>query len=1125
MKRFLLFSFIIIVLSPFVLLPGEMTFKKLGEWGSGDYNHVVLKGEYAYCAASGGGLDIIDISNPASPIKVGNYETPGNALRVYVRGDYAYVADYQGGLQIIDISEPSKPVSVLPPNFVQFGEDTKDVCVRRDYAYVADSSRGLLIIDVSNPSTPFLKGKFDDFPSASVVFERDGYAYVGYLNIIRVIDVSNPAAPIMVGYYDMSGSYYYLENIYVTGNDAYVSCTNVYASAFFGSLVILDVSSPFVPVLVGKYPTAAQSSKYVNVNGNFAYLANGGGGVDIVNISNPASPSKTGSFDTPGTANCAAADGNHLYIADGERGLRALDISTPSAPVSKGIYNASGSIRGMFINGNYAYITKGFDSFNILDISKLDSPTLVGECELPFKPKKLYVEGRYAYVAYGELPPNEYYNFVGGILVLDISDPASPVLAATIETGDSTSDVYAGGNYLYAAGMNQGLYVLDISDLSNPKTISQFGNYGSVFSLHIQGKHAYALGMDFYLDNILMVFDISNPASLPLPGYLYGGDYSNFNSLIDVFSKGDYAYVAGYTGLHIVDVSDPASPSPSGHYKDIEALGVYVEGEHAYTATRDHGLSVIDVSNPTLPYLEGNYNEPGDGSDVFAKAPYIYLATGTAGKLIILEQSFSDQSPQVLLDRTNMRFNVTNAGIASGAQSFIVDNAGDGILNWSVSDDADWLHCSPASGTGSGEVVVSVDPAGLSGNSHNGTVTVSDPNAWNSPQTIVVTLNIYYEGMEGYDPFGQFDTPVDGSVVRGSVPVTGWTLDDIGVQSVQIFREEGDSLIYIGDAVFVEGARPDVALLNPTYPNNYNAGWGYMMFTNFLPNGGNGTFTLHAVATDLEGNQVTLGTRTITCDNANAVKPFGAIDTPMQGDSASGTQFANYGWALTPLPNTIPIDGSTIGVWVDGVLIGNPVYNLYREDIATLFSGYNNSGGAVGYFNLDTTQFANGVHIIHWTVTDDAGNAEGIGSRYFRVLNTAANRTQGTAMTSPPNDFTVDTVEPVGVIRGYEKDAEPGNLCPDGSGNIIIMVRELERLELHLPFPALSADHPGYLVVGDRLMPLPVGSTVDAARGVFSWQTGPGFVGKYHLRFFGKGPRGEMTAKDVMVHIIPKFLD
>jgi hypothetical protein len=72
---------------------------------------------------------------------------------------------------------------------------------------------------------------------------------------------------------------------------------------------------------------------------------------------------------------------------------------------------------------------------------------------------------------------------------------------------------------------------------------------------------------------------------------------------------------------------------------------------------------------------------------------------------------------------------------------------------------------------------------------------------------------------------------------------------------------------------------------------------------------------------------------------------------------------------------------------VDNKFVGRPVYNNYRADIAALFPGYANSNGAVGYFYLDTTVYENGVHTIHWIVTDNAGNSDGVGSRYFIIQN------------------------------------------------------------------------------------------------------------------------------------------
>jgi hypothetical protein len=59
----------------------------------------------------------------------------------------------------------------------------------------------------------------------------------------------------------------------------------------------------------------------------------------------------------------------------------------------------------------------------------------------------------------------------------------------------------------------------------------------------------------------------------------------------------------------------------------------------------------------------------------------------------------------------------------------------------------------------------------------------------------------------------------------------------------------------------------------------------------------------------------------------------------------------------------------------------------------------------------------------------------------------------------------------------------------------------------------------GYLVVGNELRPLPIGSTLDARRGVFFWQPGPGFIGEYRFVFVD----GRDGKKKIMtVNIRPK---
>lgn len=387
-------------------------------------------------------------------------------------------------------------------------------------------------------------------------------------------------------------------------------------------------------------------------------------------------------------------------------------------------------------------------------------------------------------------------------------------------------------------------------------------------------------------------------------------------------------------------------------------------------------------------------------------------------------------------------------------------------------------------------------------------------------------------------PFGKFETPTEGSTVSSSIPVTGWALDDFGVKDVKIYVARENELFYIGVADFVEGARPDVEEAFPGYPNNHKAGWGYMMLTNALPLG-DGLYKIYAFTTDIEGNQVTLGPKTIICDNANAVKPFGAIDTPPQGGIASGSDYRNNGWVLTPPPNLIPIDGSTINVYVDGVNLGNPTYNIYREDVANLFPGYANSSGAHAYFSIDTTAYSDDVHIIYWTATDNAGNPDGIGSRYFSIKNSqvASQSRFGASPIKPgwlpnPSVLPVDDSEPVTIRKGHNQNGEPGVVYPDTEGLITIEIKELERLEMRFVTetagglaPLYSAPRMGcigYQMVGNRLVRLPIGSTLDSEMGVFYWQPGAGFIGEYRFVFVVKGPWGKMSRKNITVTIRPK---
>jgi len=101
--------------------------------------------------------------------------------------------------------------------------------------------------------------------------------------------------------------------------------------------------------------------------------------------------------------------------------------------------------------------------------------------------------------------------------------------------------------------------------------------------------------------------------------------------------------------------------------------------------------------------------------------------------------------PQIWVSISSFSFSAKEGGANPSSKSFSVKNSGEGTLNYTISDDASWLSVSPSSGTSQGETkshTASVSINGLSSGTYNGVITISDPNASNSPQTINVTLSI-----------------------------------------------------------------------------------------------------------------------------------------------------------------------------------------------------------------------------------------------------------------------------------------------------------------------------------------------------------------------------------------------
>jgi len=406
---------------------------------------------------------------------------------------------------------------------------------------------------------------------------------------------------------------------------------------------------------------------------------------------------------------------------------------------------------------------------------------------------------------------------------------------------------------------------------------------------------------------------------------------------------------------------------------------------------------------------------------------FTVTATDANGCTGARSYSLTIAAPSLTLVPSTVSFSVVNSAgtltVATPAQTLTLAQA-NGWVAWTAAADQSWITLSPTAGTGSGTLTVAInntngvlpasgivtgtitvtpttgaDQAGQVG--QVGQVGLAEPA--NAP-TATVRLSVRAPAQPADAPFGVFDTPVANTTIQGSIAVTGWALDDVAIDRVEIWRDlssgettvpftapghPGNGKVFIATPLFITGARPDVEAAYPTHPFANRAGWGYLLLTWGLWNQGNGPVTLYAFAYDQEGNATTLGTKSVTSDNAHATKPFGALDVPTYGQTVT-TNFWNYGWALTPNANsadsrTCTITNANVFMAIDSGPLVAVNYGDLRTDIAASFPGFSNGTGAGGAYFIDIAPLASGTHSIGWFVVDSCGRADGIGSRFFTV--------------------------------------------------------------------------------------------------------------------------------------------
>lgn len=279
---------------------------------------------------------------------VGRIDGPANLIEV--EGNRAFIA---GGktLTLVDVSNPAAPVRL---GSYSFPEKIWGMRIVGSTVYVAADFYGLGILDVSNPASPVLRG------SLKLPGQAKNVALVGttllvadHMSGLDIIDVSDINKPVNRGSYFLEG---YARDVVSTGNMAYA--IDAPAGLYTFDLSKQGPVEPITSEQSARAPASIELSRGAK-GSNLAVLV-GGGMVQVYDLSKPAAPAKAGTLKTPsGRPSRATIHGSRAYVADSREGLQVVDLSTPSAPVLLGGFKTPEPARDVAVTDTHVFIVVG----------------------------------------------------------------------------------------------------------------------------------------------------------------------------------------------------------------------------------------------------------------------------------------------------------------------------------------------------------------------------------------------------------------------------------------------------------------------------------------------------------------------------------------------------------------------------------------------------------------------------------------------------------------------------------------------------------------------------------------------------------------------------------------------
>ena len=241
--------------------------------------------------------------------------------------------------------------------------------------------------------------------------------------------------------------------------------------------------------------------------------------------------------------------------------------------------------------------------------------------------------------------------------------------------------------------------------------------------------------------------------------YLWNdGEANNEYFLIENRQKTGYdSYLPG-AGLLIWHCDDDMNLYADGYQNDTECLSL----DNSDCNPR-HYLAALEQADGDLDLeYANNYGDAGDpfpgitnnrafranstpNNSSYASGYSEVSVTNISDSGSVMTVDVSVNQPPAISQTPISLDNSCDEGADASGQEFEIWNSGGGAISYTLSDDADWLVCDPATGslTETHEVISIVySTAGLVPGNYSATITINAPDASNNPQEIDVVLTV-----------------------------------------------------------------------------------------------------------------------------------------------------------------------------------------------------------------------------------------------------------------------------------------------------------------------------------------------------------------------------------------------